>query len=592
MKSGTVDLDPVTKKNVDLWLNGQYDEETKSTIQRLLKENPKEIVDAFYTNLSFGTAGMRGIMGVGCNRMNVYTIRAATQALANYIAKQPLLPSSKMHSVFIGYDSRHNSRQFAEEAAKVLAGNKIKVFLCKELRPTPLVSFGCRYKKCTSAIMITASHNPAEYNGYKVYWSDGGQVLPPHDQGIMDEFKAITDLNMIKELKTLDSPLIEWVGEEIDRAYIDAIRPLQNYPKENSDFGNKIKIVYTSLHGTGITLMPAAFEAWGFKDIEYVKKQIVPDGDFPTVKKPNPEEKAALELAIETLKQTNADILIATDPDADRVAIGVKHENEVFLFDGNQIACLCLWHICKAKTEKKSMPPRAAFVKSIGTTELFKSIAESYQKPCFNVLTGFKYIAEKIRSWEVEVNGLQFVFGGEESFGYLYGTQTRDKDAIAIGVLLSELALHAKLKNQNLVELLFEIYKEHGVYAEKVISIEFEESKEGKEKMAKGMERLRSHPPKQINGVNIIAAEDYHLSTITDFVSAMQKPLAYPKSDVLLFWLADKTKLMVRPSGTEPKIKIYCGVMNDTYGTIQEGLDECEERIQLYVSGIKKLLHE
>lgn len=588
LKVKGIEIDANTQKNIDEWLNGHYDEKTKDTIRRLLEENPQQIVDAFYTKLSFGTAGMRGIMGVGSNCMNEYTVRAATQALANHLSKQPKSPRGQ--SVFIGYDSRHQSQFFAEEAAKVLAANGIRSYLCQEMRPTPLVSFGCRYKKCSAGIMITASHNPPQYNGYKVYWKDGGQILPPHDQSIVAEFDAITDVTLVKKVDSLESPLIQLVGEEIDNAYFDAIAPLQNYPEDNQKHGDSLKIVYTSLHGTGITLMPRAFALWGFSDINLVPTQVIPDGDFPTAPFPNPEIPQALTLGIKTLKEVNGDILIATDPDADRVGVVVKHNNEPYTLNGSQIACLCLDHICKAWTEQHRMPLHGAFIKTIVTTEMFQTIADHYQKPCFNVLTGFKYIAEKIRLWEENPNGYQYIFGGEESYGYLFGTQTRDKDAILSGVLICEIALHAKRQNKTLVDLMDDLYLKYGVYFENVISVDFENSKEGQEKMEKAMERLRDNPPKSIANVEVEAIEDYQSSLRVHLKTGQTERLTLPESNVLLFWLADGSKFIVRPSGTEPKIKLYCGVVNKQIKSVPDALEECRQRSGKYLEVVRSLM--
>lgn len=567
----TITIDPNTQKNIDQWLNGDYDEKTKEKIRELLQSNPKELIDAFYTKLSFGTAGLRGIMGIGSNRMNQYTIMTATQALANYLATQP--STGQRHSVFIGYDSRHHSKFFAEQTAKVLAANNIHVYLCKNLRPTPLVSFGCRFKKCSAAIMITASHNPAEYNGYKVYWNDGGQVLPPHDKGIMTEFNAITDVSMIKAVKSLPDTLIESVEEEVDDAYLKSINELQLYRQENKLLGKTLRVVYTNLHGTGITLMPRALALWGFSNIVSVEQQEKPDGDFPTVHSPNPENREALKLGIETLQKVQGDILIATDPDADRVAVAFLHGGEVHLLNGNQIACICLEHICKALSAQGKLPEKAAFIKSVVTTELFRVIAEAYHKPCFDVLTGFKYIAEKIREWESDPNGYKYVFGGEESYGYLLGTQTRDKDAILSGVLLCEVALHAKRQGKTLMNMLEEIFKKYGTYVEKILSIDFEDSKEGKERMKQTMSKLRQSPPKILNGIAVTSIDDYLNST--------------PQSDMLIFWMADGSKLMIRPSGTEPKVKIYCGVVNKHMESIPEAIKEGTERAEKLLSVLK-----
>lgn len=581
-------FDVTTQKNVDRWLNDNYDEETKATIRKLLVEDPQAIINAFYTNLSFGTGGLRGLMGVGTNRINRYTIMSATQGLANYINKQPSPPHG--HAVYIGYDSRNNSRNFAEEAARVLAANQIKVYLSKELRPTPLISFGCRLKECTAAIIVTASHNPPEYNGYKVYWSDGGQVLPPHDKGIINEVNAITELHQIKQIPSLQYPLIEEVSQDVDNAYLEATYFLQHYSEQNKQFGKKLKIVYANLHGTGITLMPHILSQWGFSDLTLVEQQKEPDGNFPTVSSPNPEDKEALELGIKALEQIQGDLLIATDPDADRLAVAVRHQNHVHLLNGNQIACLCLQHICEARTKNNTLPANAIFAKTIGTTELFKAIADAYERPCFDVLTGFKYIAGKIKEWEEGHNGPQFLFGGEESFGYLLGTHARDKDAIISGALVCEVALQAKLQNKTLVDLLHEIYRKYGVYTEKLLSIKFEESKAGKEQMVQGMARLRKNPPKTIAGINVTALEDYQYSLRTEISTGKSKKLTLPVSDVLLFWLEDGSKIMVRPSGTEPKIKLYCGVINKRLA-MEAATQECEGRATSIVNSVSEFLN-
>lgn len=584
----SVILDPTTQKNINLWLEGQYDEETKAQIRHLLNEDPKQVIDAFFTNLNFGTGGLRGIMGVGTNRMNIYTVRAATQGLANYIRKAA--KDIQTPAVFIGYDSRHHSRQFAEESAKVLAGNGIRAYLCKDIRPTPFVSFGCRYKHCTAAIMVTASHNPAEYNGYKVYWSDGAQVVPPHDKGIIAEVLQITDPSMVKIVPSLSNPLIEEVGSEIDEAYIQALIPLQNYPDINRKEGHRLKIVYTSLHGTGITLVPQALKAWGFTNVLFVESQIIPDGSFPTVKSPNPEEHAALKLGIDLMLQTHSDLLVATDPDTDRVGVAINHNGQSVLLNGNQLAAICLEHVCEALTKQNRMPKRAAFIKTIGTTELFQAICDHYHVPCFNVLTGFKYIAEKIRNWEQQPDGYQFVFGGEESYGYLLGTHSRDKDAIVSSDLICEAALQAKLRGQTLVDNLYDLYRKYGIYQENLLSINFDETKEGKEQMALGMRRLREFGLHEINGIPVLAIEDYIKSTRLDLKTGVTTQLTLPVSDVLLYWLADGSKVMVRPSGTEPKVKVYCGVVEKEFSSIEEGIKKALKRSDELLLAIKNIL--
>ncbi len=459
-----ITFDLVTQKNINLWLDGQYDDTTKSEIRRLLKEDPQQLIDAFYTNLTFGTGGLRGLMGIGSNRMNVYTIGATTQGLANYILKQPK-DQDKEYAVFIGYDSRHHSREFAEETAKVLAGNNIRVYLFKDIRPTPLVSYATRYKKCMAGVMITASHNTAAYNGYKVYWSDGGQVVPPHDQGIIAEAIKITDPTMVKKVASLSHPLIHEIDTEVDDAYIRDVSSLQNYPQINKKEGHLLKIVYSSLHGTGITMVPKTLKAWGFPEPIYVKPQIIPDGSFPTVKAPNPEYLETLKMGIDLMSETGSDLFIATDPDADRMGVAIQHQGQVVVLNGNQTLSICLEHICESFSSQKRLPLKAAFVKSIVTTELFQTICDAYNRPCFNVLTGFKFIAEKIDEWETLPDSYQYIFGGEESYGSLLSTYARDKDAILASALVAEIALQAKLQGKTLVDKLHDLYYKYGLYA-------------------------------------------------------------------------------------------------------------------------------
>jgi phosphoglucomutase/phosphomannomutase len=465
------------------------------------------------------------------------------------------------------------------------------VFLFEDIRPTPFVSFGCRYKKCTSAIMVTASHNPSNYNGYKVYWNDGGQILPPHDAKIIDQVNQINDPSQVKTIKDLHHPLIEWVGSGIDEAYFQAIAPLQNYLRSNQQEGGTLKVVYTSLHGTGITVMPQALSSWGFTNLTLVEDQVIPDGHFPTAPYPNPEEKAALELGIKKLQEMQGDILIATDPDADRVGVVVMHHRRPRILTGNQIASLCLDHICQVLIHDGRMPERGAFVKSIVTTELFQAIADFYQKPSFNVLTGFKYIAQKIREWEKDSkNGFQFVFGGEESYGYLLGTQVRDKDAVVMSCLICEMALRAKKERKTLVDFLEELYHKHGVFVETLLSIQFEESKEGKEKMAQGIAKLQYAPPSHLNGIPVATLENYQTAIKTDLKTGKAQPIDLPRSDMLIFWLEDQSKVVIRPSGTEPKIKIYCGVREVPGSSIEVAIQKAEEKAAKLVESLKKHL--
>jgi len=560
-------VDDATRKNAEMWLEGPCDEETKEKIRQMSDE---ELIDAFYKKLEFGTGGLRGVMGVGSSRINRYTVGAATQGLARY-----LLSRFEKPSVLIGYDCRNGSRLFAEEAARVLAGNGIHAFLTRQLRPTPLVSFGCRHLKCSAAIMITASHNPPEYNGYKVYWSDGCQVLPPHDKGIIEEVDKIADFSEVKRAESLKSPLIEEVGEELDRAYLDAVGKYRLQPEEDSGHGSELKVVYSSLHGTGITLVPQILQEWGFSSLSLVESQKEPDGAFPTVETPNPEMKEALEEGIALLEKEEGDLLIATDPDADRVGVAVREKEETTLLNGNQIACICMEYICRSLTEQQRWPKRAAFIKTLVTTELMEAIARRYEKPCLNVLTGFKHIGNKITEWENSSEGCSFVFGGEESYGYLIGTETRDKDAVIASALICEAALFCKLRGMTLVDFLEEIYQKYGAFYESLASARFPETKAGRDRMKEGMEALLTSPPKEIAGIAVEKVEDYAVSLSLNLATGEKEPLPFPKENMLILRLADKSRLMIRPSGTEPKIKIYCGVQKKG-GEIEEARKQAE----------------
>lgn len=545
---------------IQSWLKGPFDPETKAEIRRLQAHDPKALSDAFFKDLSFGTGGMRGIMGIGTNRMNIYTIRMATQGLANYIKKQP----GDSHKVFIGYDVRHHSREFALETAKVFAGNGIHVLLSKEICPTPLVSFACRYYQCSAAVMITASHNPPQYNGYKVYWNDGCQVVPPHDEGIMEEVNQIKSPGQV-----LLGDDFEEIGSEIDKAYLDELKKLQLLP-ELSDI--PVKIVYTNLHGTGIRLIPKALKCWGYTHLSFVDKQLPLDGSFPFAHSPNPEEEKALLLGTEQLIREKGDLLIATDPDADRMGVVADQTR----LTGNQIACLCLHHICSTLTGKGQFPENAAFIKTIVTTELFKSIAEAFGGKCIDVLTGFKYIGEQIGIWEKTFDAYQYIFGAEESYGYLFGTFVRDKDAISSACLIAETAAAAKKQNLTLVDRLHHIYRTYGIHRESLTNLAFSDSKAGMDQMNDLMKRLRTNPPTRIGGQEIVALDDY-----------LHGKEALPPSDVLRFWLADGSKLVIRPSGTEPKVKIYAEVKEKAGKEINQTIALCDERLKKMVQAFQ-----
>lgn len=534
------------------WLKGPYDEETKKEIRRLWQEDPHALTDAFFKDLSFGTGGMRGIMGVGTNRMNVYTIRKATQGLAGYLKKTLSAP----FSAFIGYDVRHHSREFAEETARVLAGNGINVFLSSDICPTPLVSFGCRYFKCQTAIMITASHNPPEYNGYKVYWSDGGQIVSPHDQGIIHEIKNVGDEILLAPLK---SPLIHSIGENLGDAYIKEAKKLQLRPELAK---TDLKILYSPLHGTGIRFIPKALASWGYQHVHLVEEQSAPDGNFSHAHSPNPEEASSLVLGTKQLLREKGDLFIATDPDADRIGV-VSAEGKQFT--GNQIGCLLLQHICESMT----LPVGATFVKSIVTTELFRKIAENYEAASVDVLTGFKYIGEKITEWEM-TGEHRFIFGAEESCGYLFGTFVRDKDAISSACLITEAAASAKQKKKTLLDALHVLYQKYGVHREKLINLKFKDSQEGMQQIDEMMQRLRKNPPKSIHHIKVAKVEDF-----------LPGLFSLPSSNVIRLWLEDQTKIVIRPSGTEPKVKIYIEVSDAPSPDIETHIKRCDEKLQI-----------
>jgi phosphomannomutase len=578
-------VDSATRDNVLLWLGEGYDLESQRAVREMMQNDPKALIDAFYCNLSFGTAGMRGLMGPGTNRMNSYTVGAATQGFANYLLTQPA--PSEGHSIVIGYDSRHHSREFAEESAKVLVANGIQVYLFKELRPVPLVSFACRHLHASGGIIITASHNPPAYNGYKIYWSYGGQVVAPHDAGIAREAALITRPSQVKQ-GSLDSPLVHWIGEEIDQAYLKATRTLQVEPGQNRLEGPELKVVYSSLHGAGITIVPRALDDWGFTNFSIVEEQREPDGDFPTVKVPNPEEHEALALGIEQMEREGADLLIATDPDTDRIGIALRHQDKTVLVNGNEFISICLDYLCERLDQGEGIPDGAAFIKTIVTTELFSAIAESYGRPCFNVLTGFKYIGEMMEEWETTPGGYLYLYGGEESYGSLLGRHARDKDAVVAAQFICEVALHEKLAGRTLIDRLHSIYRKYGVYRERLESLSLT-GKEGQEKIERMLRHLREQPPRTIGGVAIAVVEDYLTSERFEVSTSTHSHLTLPKSNVLLYLLEDGSKLIVRPSGTEPKVKFYCSALLQTHGDVEEGIAACDKRAAELIALLKEV---
>lgn len=542
-----------TKQNIEAWLNGNYDQETKNEILKMQKDDPTALSDAFYTTLEFGTGGLRGILGVGTNRMNKYTVGFATQGLANYLMKEV----KKNIKVAISFDSRNFSPEFADIAANILSANDIQVFLFDSLRPTPELSFAVRHLQCSAGIMITASHNPKEYNGYKVYWNDGGQLVPPHDKNVISEVNKISDVNQVKW--TGNPKLIRKIGKDIDKVYLTMVNRLSLNPeivKEGSD----LCIVYTPLHGTGISVVPQALSDFGFKNVHIVEQQAITDGNFPTVKSPNPEEHAALELAIEKAKAVNAEIVLATDPDADRVGIAVrKPDGEYQLFNGNQTATL-LFHYVLSQTKIDYLNNNNFVVKTIVTTDLIEKIALDYNVKCFNVLTGFKYIAEIIRKNEGVNN---FLVGGEESYGYLVGDFVRDKDAVSACCLIAEMAAYYKSKHQrSLIDQLEVLYRQYEYYKESMVSLT-EPGKSGMQAIQERMTNLRQNPPKALAGNDVVKLHDYKAQRTYNFQTKSNSRIELPESNVLQFITEDGSKITVRPSGTEPKIKFYFSVCAD-----------------------------
>lgn len=520
----------------------------------MIASNPEELEESFYKDLEFGTGGLRGVMGVGSNRMNKYTVSMATQGLANYILQNF---KGQTTSVAIAHDSRNNSRFFAETTAAVFAGNGIKAYLFEDLRPTPELSFAIRKLNCQAGVVITASHNPKKYNGYKAYWDDGAQVTPPHDSAIIDEVNKISDFDQIKSDPASD--LIVPVGAELDKKYLDAVVAQALDPdiiKEAQD----IDIVYSSIHGTGITLVPQALDRLGFKNIHIVEEQAIPDGNFPTVVYPNPEEAEALTLGLQLAKQKDADVLMATDPDADRVGIAVKNDlGEHILLNGNQTAALMVYYILKTRQRKGLLKANQYMVKTIVTTELIDRMCSSFGVPCYNTLTGFKYIAMIIRKLE---GPKEFIGGGEESYGFMTSAVVRDKDAVSACSLIAEMAASASAQGSSLFGMLQEMYEEFGVWFEDMKPITIE-GKSGQEQIANMMRDFRTNPPAQLGGSEVTHIHDYQEQRSFNRVTGESKPIDLPASNVLQFITRDGCKVSARPSGTEPKIKFYFSVTKD-----------------------------
>ncbi|KXX70269.1 phospho-sugar mutase [Flammeovirga sp. SJP92] len=543
-------MDQIINQNVQAWLEGPFDEATKTEIKRLQAEDEQELKESFYKSLEFGTGGLRGIMGVGTNRMNKYTVGMATQGLANYV-KQQVEGTPK---AAIAYDCRNNSSFFAEVAANVLAANGFTVYLFDELRATPELSFAIRELGCHTGIVLTASHNPKEYNGFKAYWADGGQVVPPHDGNIVAEVRKIESIEDVKWEGGAGE--VVKINKEVDEPYLNMLEGLAVSP-EAIKAQKDLKIVFTSIHGTGITMVPRILERLGFDNVHIIEEQAVVDGNFPTVVYPNPEEAEALSMALAKAKEIDADILLGTDPDADRVGIAIKnHKGEWTLLNGNQTAALLFNYVISARKKEGKAQDNDFVCKTIVTTDLIDRFAKANGMPCYNVLTGFKYIAEVIKEKEGKEN---FIVGGEESYGYLIGDSVRDKDAIAASSMICEMAAYYKNEGKSMFDQLIDIYVEHGYFKEKLISIT-KKGMSGAEEIANMMKELRANPPATINGSTVLEMRDYQSSVATDLVSKEECTIDLPKSNVLQFFLEDGTKISARPSGTEPKIKFYFSV--------------------------------
>ncbi|MEI2749328.1 MAG: phospho-sugar mutase [Ferruginibacter sp.] len=543
-------MDKNIQLKVDKWLNGNYDEATKTAISKMQAENPDELADAFYKNLEFGTGGLRGIMGIGTNRMNKYTVGMATQGYANYLKKS----FSGEISVAIGHDSRNNSRAFAEITANVFAANGIKVYLFEALRPTPELSFTIRHFGCKGGVVCTASHNPKEYNGYKAYWDDGAQLVPPHDKNVIIEVEKIESVDDVKWSGGEQNIII--IGKEVDELYLDMVKGLSVYP-EVCEKQHDLKIVYTPIHGTGIMLVPAALKRYGFDNVHIVNEQSNPDGNFPTVIYPNPEETETMSIGLKQAKEMDADILLGTDPDADRVGIGVKnHKGEWILMNGNQTALLAFNYMIEARKAKGIAKPNDMVIKTIVTTDMIDVIAKASGVSCYNVLTGFKWISSLIKQKEAKED---YIIGGEESFGLMIGNGIRDKDAVSAVTILCEMAAYERNKGRSLFAKLVDLYVQYGFYKESLVSIT-KKGMNGAAEIAAMMEQYRNNPPATIDGVAVKELLDYELQTGKNLADGSSWKIDLPKSNVLQFVLEDGSKISARPSGTEPKIKFYFSV--------------------------------
>lgn len=565
------ELDTAVLTRAQEWIRPPYDLETREEVKQMMTDDPEGLIDAFYKDLEFGTGGLRGVMGAGSNRMNQYTVGAATQGLANYIRKAF---GAGEHGVAIAHDCRHNSRYFAEVASDILATNGLKVHLFDDLRPTPELSFAVRELGCKSGIVITASHNPPKYNGFKVYWEDGGQIVAPHDQGIIHEVRAITDQHMV--LRGKPGHRIVPIGAEFDEAYLRRLAS-NVIEKEAIRKMHDLSMVYTSLHGTGITLVPRALEGMGFTNLHLVQEQSIPDGGFSTVESPNPEEAEALAMAIAKAREVDATIVMGTDPDTDRVGIAVREKSGSYrLFNGNDTGVLLTWYQLNRLKAAHRLPKNAFVARTIVTTPLLSVIADDYALPCYVTLTGFKHIAAVIREREPKE---VFITGGEESYGYMIGDFVRDKDGVAAAAMIAEMTAWFATQGMSLIDALEMIHRKYGMYRELLVS-QKRDGMKGAEEIKQMMEGFRNNPPDMLGQLQVVTLIDYLSGDCKDLRGGSVSKVDLPASNVIQFILEDGSVITARPSGTEPKIKFYFSVNAKVHGDAEELMSALESRLQ------------
>ncbi|VVT42639.1 Phosphoglucomutase [Chlamydia avium] len=563
---------PITVKNILAWLSEDCNHKDQEEIRYLLEKNPQSLDELFGRTLVFGTGGLRSPMGLGTNRMNVFTVRRTTQGLAQVLKRHNPHPGDPIY-VVIGYDTRKNSLEFAQETARVLAANHIHALLFQDPEPLSLVSFTVREERALAGVMITASHNPPEYNGYKVYMASGGQVLPPLDKEIIEELVYV---NRVEITDSLNNDYVHSIGEEYENRYREVVKTFSLYPQDNRFSGTAIHISYSPLHGTGVSLIPKVLKDWGFSQVQLVEQQAVPDGSFPTVRLPNPEDPEALELGIQQMLENKDDIFIASDPDADRLGVVCLDNNEAYIFNGNQIACLLADHILRALSSRSPLDEESKVVKSLVTTEMLTTITNSYGGSLVNVATGFKYIGEKIESWRN--NKSHYIFGAEESYGYLYGTHVEDKDAVSSAALVAEAALQCKLQGKTLRDAILDLYEAHGYFMNRTIAVSLSQHEE--EILSRMKELVEYHPSTMsLNNNRVQKFENYYQGVGKDFTSHTTYDLTLPKTSMFCYYYENGGRIIIRPSGTESKVKFYFEIVN-RYPTVENNRKLKEHREQ------------